>query len=360
MSTPAQRYTLVREAALKAVAELPHHATLGEAEIAAIAQQTSGLGRDQLQAYVADAARTLANAAASPAFNLLSATPQQLAAYHAANGLPPPHDGRGLARSSRMADASGGRSEANGARFDRIGEAKTTGDWNAPAWRAEMRALAIHSGLGWAATNPDILRLGRPAIEALAAVNMQQRSYQRLTTEAGFKAKDVVTLATYAKKKNIDANKLSDDFADLAKGLTPEERARLHRDGVGHMARPEHEAARQKFHNTLEKIRRDHPEKAPQVERVRERMQLKVNKTNAAEANAAGAVVAARAKENHADATAAEKNANLAAFKSPAPAAAPQSMAQGEGQPQDQNAAAAPQPPKTVAQKAPSAKLSNG
>lgn len=210
-------------------------------------------------------------------------------------------DALGRKISTDVLGIAGGRGgdrgvKETGARFDGAGGVKDGAYWGTASGLSEMRALAINSGVPWAANNPDLLRLGPTAIAAIAAVNLQQQSYQRLTKDAGFKAKDVVALATFAKKKNVDANQLSQAWGDVAKGLTPAEIDALRRDGVGYMAHPDDKAAGQKFNRTLDGIGQHHPDKKPQIDNLKR--QLKIPLKHEAAAKTEAAIKEARANES--------------------------------------------------------------
>ncbi len=75
---------------------------------------------------------------------------------------------------------------------------------------------AVRSGIPWAATKPDLLKQGAAGVKAVADVQIKEPTYQRLTTQAHFVAKEVVTLSTFAKAKGItDANPLAHATADV-------------------------------------------------------------------------------------------------------------------------------------------------
>lgn len=143
MSTLAQRYTLVREAALKAVAELPHHATLGDAEIATIAQQAAGLGLSQLQAYVADAAKTYAKNIAAKPFNYSAATRAEIEAHRLAMGWPlAGHGAKAFTRTASTDSAGGGDRQAGSSAY------KTLPTGAAAADPAYLRSVGLGGMVG--------------------------------------------------------------------------------------------------------------------------------------------------------------------------------------------------------------------
>lgn len=84
---------------------------------------------------------------------------------------------------------------------------------------AGARAEAQRQGVAWFG-NPtyqrDLLSIGASGVKAIADVQLKEPSYQRLRTDGRFEAKEVVTLAGYAKAKGIaDANGLAHATADV-------------------------------------------------------------------------------------------------------------------------------------------------
>jgi hypothetical protein len=75
---------------------------------------------------------------------------------------------------------------------------------------------AVRTGIPWAVSKPDLLKQGPAGVKAVADVQIKEPTYQRLTTQAHFVVKEVVTLATFAKVKGIaDANPLAHATADV-------------------------------------------------------------------------------------------------------------------------------------------------
>lgn len=187
-------------------------------------------------------------------------TPAQMAAL----GLPTGHAG-----SNRSSSAS----------YDSISSSGANSDWNTPAGQDYMRHYAIEQGLSWAANIPDLLRLGPSAIRALADVNLNQESYQKLKDNAAFAAKDVVSFARFAKKKKIDANAGSDAISKVGEGLREEEKAKLRNGIVPYFERPDDKDAQERAHKAFEGVRHDHPEKGEAIDNAEKALRLKAEKT---------------------------------------------------------------------------------
>ena len=84
---------------------------------------------------------------------------------------------------------------------------------------AGARAEAQRQGVAWFG-NPtyqrDLLSIGVSGVKAIADVQLNEPSYQRLRTDGRFEAREVVTLAGYAKAKGItDANGLAHATVDV-------------------------------------------------------------------------------------------------------------------------------------------------
>ena len=152
----------------------------------------------------------------------------------------------------------------NGARFDSMTE---NNNWGTPAGMAEMRKFAVKEGVAWVANNPDLLRLGPSAIKIIAETKLSQESFQRLKTEAEFKAKDVVNLARFARDRKLDANQLSSEVIETGKVLAPGDdpnAVRHRREFFGklrdYFANPQSQEARQALQEYGEQFA-DDPEK---------------------------------------------------------------------------------------------------
>jgi hypothetical protein len=178
--------------------------------------------------------------------------------------------------------------QGNSSRFDDI-ETKGSSDWSSDKGQAQMRAFAIEKGVAWAAGRPDLLRLGPAALQVLAEVHLREESYRRLTTDAGFHAKDVVTLAEFAKKRGIDANDLSKTIADSAKALTGDDRQRqeeLRKAVTGYMEKSNDQAAKDQLDKVLKQYEND-PSKKEHVAKIREKLTAQRGKEQIASVAAA-------------------------------------------------------------------------
>lgn len=74
------------------------------------------------------------------------------------------------------------------------------------------RDLARQYGMGWAAENPDLLRLGTSAIRALHEGKLGEQSFKTLKKDAGYEAKDVVNFAKQAKKIGKNGDEMTAEY----------------------------------------------------------------------------------------------------------------------------------------------------
>lgn len=146
--------------------------------------------------------------------------------------------------------------------------------------------FAAQQGVGWAKDKPELLNLGPEAIQAVADAKLTKASFERLEKDADFTAKEVVDLAKFAKKKDIDSNKLSNDVANLLRGLPSDERKKAHDGLTGYFAKPDDPKTGQTLDETFNGIKTAHPEKAKQVEELQKTLkrQTAVERTATAEA----------------------------------------------------------------------------
>ncbi len=113
-----------------------------------------------------------------------------------------------------FARLAGRDAAASGARYDGMGPQGFT------QTQIQARDLAIKSGLSWAANNPDLLRLGPSAIQALADVHLQKESYERFK-QGGLTDKGIVHGARWAKRNGIDFNQYSRTYESTQTLLAP-------------------------------------------------------------------------------------------------------------------------------------------
>lgn len=145
-------------------------------------------------------------------------------------------DARSGASRSSLGGLGGVGSDASSIRFAGLGNERVT-----PAVARVMQQAsyeAVRSGIPWAAAKPDLLMQGPAGVKAIADVQIKEPTYQRLTTQAHFIAKEVVTLATFAKVKGIaDANPLAHATADVVQiGRTIPEQINTKNAITGYMA----------------------------------------------------------------------------------------------------------------------------
>jgi hypothetical protein len=128
---------------------------------------------------------------------------------------------------------------------------------------AEARTIADRYGMGWLGSS-ELLAIGAAGVKAIGEVHLREQSYKRLRTEGRFEAKDVVTLAGYAKSKGIkDANKLANAAADAVQlGNGEQEQHRIKAALVDYMsaskalaAKPNDPTAQQRMHAASENYR---------------------------------------------------------------------------------------------------------
>lgn len=211
--------------------------------------------------------------------------------------------------------ARGGGSRETSARFDAVANIK--GDWSSPAGQSYMRDFAIQHGVPWAANNPDILRLGPSAITAMADVQLKQETFQRMTKEGQFKAKDVVTMSKFAKKEGLDANDLGNTLVDSNRALATDHNGRvdhkkleeLRKAEIDVMAKPGDLDAKARLQNVLEPYKAD-PAKKPHVDTLENNLRLQKDKEHGAAKKADAKRDEADAKQVRADAQQTTKASN--------------------------------------------------
>ena len=126
--------------------------------------------------------------------------------------------GRSADGLSRYAAAVGGGVGAeNSGRYQMLGAERFTPQQQIVI--AGARAEAQRQGVPWFAASAyqgDLLAIGKSGVKAIADVQLREPSYQRLRTDGRFEAREVVTLAEFAKAKGIkDANVLPHATVDV-------------------------------------------------------------------------------------------------------------------------------------------------
>ncbi len=145
-----------------------------------------------------------------------------------------------------------------------------------------LRTYAQVVGLSWISDNPEITRqlimegVTHSDIKAMAAAHITENSYRRLTAEAGFKAKDVASIARYANAKGLDGNKVSNTVADLEKTVpeTPEEKKRMRKALIAHIDKPEDQKAKRELDDTFKYFRKRYPHKAHHIDRAERELKI--------------------------------------------------------------------------------------
>lgn len=196
-------------------------------------------------------------------------TPQQRsAAEKGVNELGPAAMLRFHALMNRLENGSGGGETASSSRrFESINQAFTE-------TQKQALDLARKVGLDWVANNPDLLRLGPAAIQALADVHLRKDSYDGLKG-VGYSAGDVVTVAKFAKRKHLDANELARTIKESNEAATEKSDGstdkpmlnELRKVQTEYMAKPDDPAARKKYDESMGQMKKAHPEKVKDLDR---------------------------------------------------------------------------------------------
>jgi hypothetical protein len=186
----------------------------------------------------------------------------------------------------------GGRYGAPAANDGSAGNGKEMSSYERQQTEQMGKALALAEkyGLGWAANNPDLLRLGPSAIQALADVKLQQESYQRFQ-KGGLSAKTIVDGARWAKKNGVDLNEASRAYEGTHQQLTPEQQKEhqkategLFKSYTGSPA--EQEAAKKRYNEAMEGLKKSNPGAAPHMDREQRTLKTAKQQENAATATA--------------------------------------------------------------------------
>ena len=168
--------------------------------------------------------------------------------------------------------------DGSSARFDGMGTQGYT------QTQLQARDLATKLGLGWATNNPDLLRLGPSAIQALADVHLQKESYERFKN-GGLSDKAIVGGARWAKRTGTNYNEFSKTY-DATHQALPESDQKAHSQAVEQFFKAvgsekpptpaEEEAAKDTLNKAMEPIKQRNPQAAPKIER--EQKELKTVK----------------------------------------------------------------------------------
>jgi hypothetical protein len=271
----------IRVAALEAAKAVPG-ASLGEGDLNRVIDlaRSSPQGSDERMTVAAGLATTIAKAQTERPLNYLSATPQEVERERAALGLPPLSGIRVQGRFSSPERDGDGR--ASGARYDGMNASGFT------QIQLQARDFALSHGLEWATHNPDLLRLGPSAMQALADVQLRQDSFQRFKN-AGLSNKTIVAGARYAKRNKIDYNEASKKIEETDRELSPEGRV-THRKAIEELfnCKPgEEEPAKKKFNKSMDEgLKHESPKAHEKIRDEQKALHAQKAKEQAAEKNA--------------------------------------------------------------------------
>lgn len=202
-----------------------------------------------------------------------------------------------FARRLRWDGEASGEARESSARFGALSQSRGDFAWlSTPEGRA-MSAYARTVGLGWATAVPEVLRMGKDAIKALADAHLRGDVYKGLRDTAGFEKEHVVAFAKAAKEKNVDANELGRRTIEASKDLNVDEKP-LHRDSVmGLVTAPRGEAeaaAWAHYKDTNQQLREAHPDSTPALNKEQEFMRDNMISPELAEADRKEKLQAAR------------------------------------------------------------------
>ena len=210
------------------------------------------------------------------------------------------------ARFGRLADRDSG-GPGSGARFDSMNATGLT------QIQVQARDFALTHGLEWATHNPDLLRLGPGAMQALADVHLREDSFKRFK-DVGFSEKTIVNGARYAKRNHVDYNDASKAVEETQNKLTPPEQD-VHRKATERLfnCKPEEqESATKEYNEKMDGLKTSHPEAKDSIEREQKILHTTKEKEHAAEKKADTKVEKADAKAEKADTKVAEAKKDVA------------------------------------------------
>lgn len=179
---------------------------------------------------------------------------------------------REAGRDSGSSGGSDSRSSSS-ARYDGLIK-----DWGSAQGLAVSRNYAASNDMGWAMKDPDLMRMGKPALQALKESGLKGDGYQALRSpkSLGFDNPTIVKGADYMKRNKLDY----DDAAKAAaavhnhKSMTPEEKGQW-KGAVGGALRADpgeaEQKAKQHLHDTGSSLKEKHPEMKPEVDKALEK-----------------------------------------------------------------------------------------
>ena len=220
-----------------------------------------------------------------------------------------------LARTGGGSADGGGQPGSSGNRFTEMNRTMT-----------QARDIAIAYNMPWVANNPELLRLGPAAVQALADVHLRQDSYQRFR-QAGLSPKAIVAGARWAKRNGVDYNEFSKAYDETHKELSPEDR-RDHQqaiEGLFDSKLEEQEAAKKRYNDAMERLKGKRPELREKIEREQKILRAQQKEEKAADAKASAERAATTQKK-------AQNDDLLASLAADAPAASPAKPQTGSDQ----------------------------
>jgi hypothetical protein len=196
------------------------------------------------------------------------------------------------ARFGRMA-ARDGDGPASGARYDGMNASGLT------QIQVQARDFALTHGLEWATHNPELLRLGPSAMQALADVRLREDSFKRFK-DVGLNEKTIVNGARYAKRNHVDYNDASAKIEATDKELSPDGKA-AHRkaiEGLFNCKPEEQETAKKSYNETMEGLKKDNTKAGKSIEEEQKALHTQKEKEHTAEKKADTNVAAKQATKS--------------------------------------------------------------
>lgn len=202
------------------------------------------------------------------------------------------------------------------ARYDKVG---SISDYSSPAGQAYMRDYAHSKGVGWAGSNPDLLRLGPSAIDALAQANFKKETFVQLKA-AGYVGRDAVAIARFANETGRDANAIGSDAARVT-GALPQTEAEAHRRAVRRLMDAPNAAEREEAGRALDDMHKGLSQSRPGMRENIDRLQRSLGRkiTDELQTGAERAAESTKADAKIADAIALASEADALLFGSPKP-----------------------------------------
>lgn len=271
----------LRAAADQEVRGIPGATVLGDGDFARVRSRVSGAAtnmEDRIR-LAASYAREIAIANRDEPRNLFDGRgPKQ------DDSAPGPHGWHGLGAHThalwrgRSGSNGGGDGEgsgeklASGARFDGVNAGSGAAYWGSPAGLAQMRELAVKSGVGWMASNEGLLKLGPEAVKAVAQAHLKEGGYKILKGDLHMNDKEVVAGARYAVRNKVNLDEIAHASKQAIDGL-PRDDGRLVATGVKGLltSQPGAEEARRKteFNQMIDQVIERNPTRRKELDGLR-------------------------------------------------------------------------------------------